>query len=310
MRVAIICPGQFGDIAESTPLFKYREELWGPSAEIHWFIGKRFADVLRHNPHVITHECEVTFGEKDIDKVVAKARQESFDKTYITAPYAHLTKVFRVPLPMIPPMVLGLKLRGRPWRPQIFLSEEEIAEAQEFVAALPKGPRVMIETTGLSFQSAWDDTFTERVAERLVDLKPVYLTASFGAADIMRGAGIKRVVGLDNIGFRQLTEIYNACDMFISCGSGAASATAAERCRILPRIEYLVRAKCPGWGTTAMVPGFAHWDAQIVLDKISAVAYSFLRKRGKQARRGARRWARRALRRGQPDQTLHAGVGG
>jgi len=305
VKVAILCPGMMGDVCESSGLLEYRYQLWGHDAQIHWFVWPKYRQPLEHLPLVI-REIDPGPDIRVVHAFRAIVKQEGFDQSYITAPRMNMNLVWTVPLPLIPARVLGIKMTGKKWQPQVRLSDKELLEARDFVVdCVPRGFRIMLETQCFSHQGNWTDEMSKELIERAKDRKVVFLTASFGYADKMRELGAERVVGLDPMSYRQLAEVYNHCDMYLGVPSGTASVTCAAGCRDdLPRIEYLEQNRCPqagkrvpDWGTSSMSAAFAHYSSKKVLDKALSVIHNSSGKRRKRQRRTESRRSRRKARR-------------
>lgn len=274
MRVGIVCPGQMGDVCESTGLFAYREELWGAGVEIHWHVQEKFKKPLLNNPHVTIH-CEE-------DRIP----MDGLDKIYSTAPYMNWGLVWDVPLPMIPPRVLGLKLRGRPWRPKVYLTAGEVAEVREKMLPFKDRFCMMLETACFSHQGDWTQEMTLDLVDMVSAYPVTFFMASFDAADYFDAKGFDNFEPLDEFGYRQLAEVYNHCHAYVGVPSGAASVTCAERCKRLPRVELLNptdgHARCPrkagegpDWGTGSMVPCYATSEPEKALSKATALVKTY-----------------------------------
>lgn len=276
MKVAILCPGKMGDVCESTGLFRYALELWGPKHDIHWYVDKEYVQPLEHNPMVTVHL--LGDGKQRIREARKEILSECYDAHYRTAPWLNMQHVWTVPLPLIPPMVLGINMKRRTWTPQIWLTKDEEIDVISCMADVPRGIRVMLETASFSHQGDWTDEMTRELIERTDEQAVVFLSSSFGYDEKMKAMGAVRVLPLDGFNYRQLALVYNHCDMFVGVPSGTASVTCASLCRTLPRVEYIEERRCPAggkrypdWGTGSMRPCFASPDPQKVLDKAVSI---------------------------------------
>lgn len=236
-----------GDVCASTAVFKYRQKLWGPNPEIHWYVLPKFKQPLEHNPHVIIHEAE-----KEEDYLAATktltgiAVREHYDKLYRPAPYLYGQFVLRVPILFIPPAIFGVK-HNWGWRPEIYLTDAEVAEVVALMDAIPRCPRVLFEFNCNSNQSDWDDALTCELAEKLP--RCVLVPPGPGEAEHMADLGIPNVVDIGKVNYRQLSEVFNLCDCYVGCASGGGVVSTARRCLRHPRAEYLRPEKNPGWST-------------------------------------------------------------
>lgn len=261
MRVAIILAAQNGDVAASTAVFKYRTKLWGPNPEIHWYVMGKFKQSLEHNPHVIIHERESVDYMKATEDMSVEAIQEHYDRLYRPAPYLYGELALKAPILLIPVAVFGFK-RNVSWRPQIYLTQEEIAQARKLMDTAPRKKRVLFETYCNSHQSDWDDKLTCELGEKLKDC--VLVVPSH--ADHLRDLGLQNVFDLRTLNYRQLAEAYNHCDYYVGCSSGGAVVTTASRCIRNPRAEYMMKGK-EGWSTKCVT------GAAVFTDRAKFVAY-------------------------------------
>jgi hypothetical protein len=259
-----------GDVCESTGLFRYATNLWGPKPDIHWYVQRKFRKPLDHNPDVTVHE--IHGGPDMIDMAEEGIKRGAYDKVYRTAPWLNMGMVWDVPLPRIPRMVLGLDKRHRSWRPVVYITHAELLEARRLTRKWGQSLRVMLETDCFSHQGEWTDDLSRALIDLLRRYKPVYFTASFGYAPRLKGLGARKVVGLDKVTYRALTEVYNGCSMFVGVASGTASVTCADRCCALPRVELIEKRRCPGWGTSAMMPSAPVTEPDDVLRAVQQIA--------------------------------------
>jgi ADP-heptose:LPS heptosyltransferase len=272
-RIAIVCPGRAGDVAESTGFIPYIAELWGEGAEVHWFVQEAFAQVLEHLPLTVRPIGQEN-GHDAAKQASETIKAESFDAAYYTAPWLNWDYIFKIPLPMIPRYVLdggSGKLKGKPWWPRVVVTDAEKAEVAEFAAILPEGKRIILETGCFSHQGEWTDDLSKALVERLKAYDPVYLTASANYKETMRGFGAK-AVGLDALNFRQLVEVWNASELYIGVPSGTASVTCAGKRG--PRIEFLTPDRCPAkpglapdWGTASISGAYSYSSPAALLDR-------------------------------------------
>lgn len=262
MRVAIILAAQNGDVCASTAVFKYRTKLWGPNPEIHWYVLDKFQQSLEHNPHVTIHAWKPSPQGyiSDTQDMSIEAVHEHYDRLYRPAPYLYGDLVLAAPILLIPVAVFGFG-RNVSWRPQLYLTAEEVAEARALMQTAPRKKRVFFETFCNSHQSDWDDALTCELAEKLKDC--VLVTPS--KADHLRSLGLNNVFDLDPLNYRQLAEAYNYCDCYIGCSSGGAVATMASRCVRHPRAEYVLPHKL-GWSTKCITGAAVFGERPAFLD--------------------------------------------
>lgn len=250
MKIAIVVAGRHGDVCNCTPILKYKDRLWGEDAEIHWFVTSKYRTALEHNPHIILRDFNFGAGsqlESVTRKLASIAAAEDFDRIYTPAPYMNpnLRDLPGFNIVLIPARYFGL---GTPekWRPLIYLTEAEIAQANAFVKKLGPQSKVMIETRAFSSQGGWDEDIVTSLM-KLIPPNWLILMASFGDGTHFKHMEYhNRVVALDDVPFRQLTQVYNHCEMFFGASSGAACVTCAERCKQIPRLELLN----PDWADT------------------------------------------------------------
>jgi hypothetical protein len=243
-------------VANCTAVVRHRARLF-PGAELHFYVLRPFADAVRHNPFLTVHEHEpsATFygdpqdpkrdgrdGRGETRRLMMLANGEGADDVH--APVNYMNEKIRdkpgnrTPgaIVRMPALYFGLG-PADDWRPMIFLTPGEVEGVDAFFRDLPAGrPRVMLET-GEGYQSpTWTPELTGRIADRLARWDPVFLCPS--KPRLWRPDG-RRFFSLAALGFRQLTEAYNRCRMFVGCSSGPACVTCADRCDArIPRVEH------------------------------------------------------------------------
>jgi hypothetical protein len=255
-RVAIVCVGKAGDVACCSSVLRYAEELWGPGPEITWHILRPFVDPVLHNPwtRVETHDLapDEHYGwarwREHTMRVAQQCRASGdYDEVCCPAPYVN-TRIhgdsrvrFKSGLARMQLVYFFGRDDGRPWRPVVHLTDAELGAARGFLRALPADrPRVMLETGVPGHQSDWDNELTLRLLAALDRFRPVVLCVTPSVAQRMHGRGHDECWDLGRTSFRQLTEVYNGCTLFLGCSSGAACVSCAWRCsEDVPRLEYM-----------------------------------------------------------------------
>jgi len=230
MRIGVFVDWGFGDIIISTPVLKYKDRLWGPNAEVVWFIQPHRADVLAYNPWI--HELRMTGG--DVGRIhelrlspdgnFKKGHEvvKDLDKLYFPALWLNIPMCGN-PYGLVHRSIFGYD-SSLPVHPCLFNTPEEEQKSKEFVEKLPYKWNVMLETKAMSGQTRWDDSTTELA----INLCSQYLGncnfifASPGTCGKFAGPS---VVDCSGFTIRQCIPIYNKCHLFLNVTSGIAQAT-------------------------------------------------------------------------------------
>ncbi|MCC6672731.1 MAG: methyltransferase domain-containing protein [Planctomycetes bacterium] len=263
-----------GDVISCTPVAA-QLKADEPDCHVTWFSSTRHGTVLENHPHVdelvlldgdpagLDATLPALCARADLDELFTPAAYHN----YARRPGAAIFELVQASLdrPWTVPFVFDVRLTG-----------QERAAAGAWWEALPRGPRVLVETEFLSDQSAWTDACASEVHEALAGLDPLLVFSAGGRppfldALLARGA---RALWCDRP-FRWNLEFFNRCDAFVGVSSGISTlCCASEARRDVPRLEFT-----RGW----------HWSAACLPGLPSLrVAYSRRRFRAELVRLAAR----------------------
>lgn len=178
-KIAIACSGQAGDIMSAMSCLHFKDELWGPDAEITWFADERYFDIFKHNPYLIVKQFphgwqiserdkQTIYAEriaKDIaegkpawedlslaktaDGLVNKEVQhmfesiKEFDQVYFPAPWqVPANRRMGINYPECSKKVFGVP-DSYEWHPMLYWSLEEQLIATGFITTLPVGRKII-----------------------------------------------------------------------------------------------------------------------------------------------------------------------
>lgn len=235
-KIWMMASGGIGDIACSTSLLHFKDELW-PGDKIVWFVHPLFPDILKYNDKI----DEVRIVDEIHTKKDCKIQVQ-------TAPWGNqrLIESSDTPYTILPMKLMKKNWPLSEWHPCIYFSEEEDIAAKKFVSSLPYPRTIMLETFCRSGQSTWNNNYSLKIIKicREIMGNCNFIFASkkgFGdAPDQMpeiEGAGL---VDGGSFTARQLIPVYNKCDMFIGISSGISCLTCSwSASPNVKRVEYV-----------------------------------------------------------------------
>ncbi len=192
-KIAIACSGQAGDIMTAMSVLHYKDELWGPDAEITWLADERYYDIFKYNPYLkvkqFPHGWQISEQDKNTiyteriakDKAEGKPDWEDlnlaktadgkvdqtlkqnfksiaeFDEVYFPAPWqVPANRRMGVNYPECSKKVFEVP-DSYLWHPVLFFSDEERKKAEDFMTLAPSDnpnrKKVLIESFCGSGQS-------------------------------------------------------------------------------------------------------------------------------------------------------------
>jgi hypothetical protein len=231
--VRIIHAGRSGDIALATALRGLVEE------PIQWEVSARFGQALDDVRDVRQHYFTQGVNPDNLQAVTAELKAQ-FPDGVTPAPYMNLHLLNAgCPIGLVPPRSLGLDPDPKTVRPIIAFTEHE---AEYVRSALPKKrmPRVMLETRQFSNQSPWHEGTTITIMRMFRDAEIEAVLPGAGDEEIALAVGYAHRIPIrDRFNYREVSEVYNHCDAYVGCASGAGVMGLATRCRVILRIELL-----------------------------------------------------------------------
>jgi len=266
MRIGFYAPWANGDMAESTGVLKYVDELF-PGSELFWFTrpkAKSIAnpDMVKFHPRLnirmSTEPPEVLWSCREGHRqnaeghalsvppgmagrlTPAKNQYESLrdlDLCYFAAPWANCDLLQSIHFVLINTKVYPY-LPGMKAHPDLRFSDEEDAAAEKYVRSMshPDGYNIMMETRYGSGQSFWNDGTTQVVmstCRRVLGDKCNFIFSSMGSKPNVGDA-----YGCDEFTVRQCLPVYNRCSLFLGVSSSITVSTCSwSASPLVPRID-------------------------------------------------------------------------
>lgn len=260
-RIAIMAPGNYGDVCTAMSVLKYKDVLW-PGKEIWWFCSPEESDCLKYAPVEIKiwEDFSSLIINKN-NKSKYKELKESFtnlkeiDREYYPLPWmyeVHEPVRRGVDYPNISRKVFGVPANWE-WHPMLYFSNEEREMVRDFCLSLPHKKTIMLETGSRSKQSAWNKSMTAETMrlcrEKLGKCNFIFASKQNNPeffddpsnGEFFDEAG---VVSCSHFTVRQSALVNNYCDLFIGISSGISVATSCWGNKPTPKIQYTNTFTC------------------------------------------------------------------
>ncbi len=211
-----------------------------PNCYVVWFVLRKNAFILRGNPY-IDEIVELEGNNKDLDARVEEFKLLRPWKRFIV-PQPHLS-YDKLPGGDLTELVKAAAQLDWtvPYVPVMRLSDEEIRNARAYVASLPPGIKIMVETEFQSEQSPWNATYAKLMVQQLRHLEPVFVfSAKNEPAYLNELRQDYDRIAWCQLPFRENAELYNHMDAFIGVSSGISCLSYTDWCREdVPHVEVV-----------------------------------------------------------------------
>jgi ADP-heptose:LPS heptosyltransferase len=247
MRIAFVQLASFGDLINSTLMFQPIKAKW-PDCRLEVHTTTFYGSAYDHNPHIddlIKHPChskDLAFSLYD----TIPHQLHGYDKVMVPAPILRPDRRNSLRHPEYGPNLWCTFLRALeeeaidyPWPPVsvLRLADVEVQRARA-AAAMGTGKRcILMEVEGLSGQTYWNDHWTDRVGEHLLNKSETCLfiskqtpTTAIRRLQAPRGNG-SQAVFVGHLSLREGAELHNHCQAFLSVSSGLCNACNTDWCR-------------------------------------------------------------------------------
>jgi ADP-heptose:LPS heptosyltransferase len=155
---------------------------------------------------------------------------------------------------------LGLTFKGS-IQTYLYQTKEEVDKAREFVTKLNKDSHklIMMETAGFSCQTHWKPNWTRKAVELLIKRYGrlhLFISGGGEVPDDIKNLQKKhnsdavKIHYMSNFTLREMSALFNHCDIMFSVSSGTANACMTHMCRKNIKWFELVNDSC--WDSVPM----------------------------------------------------------
>ena len=274
-KLGFFCFGQVGDLATTMSALQYRNELWKDKAII-WYANCPNADLLRYAPisevrpwlwagNGLPAGCPDYYpmlcdSNNRLNKELAANFPDTADleEGYFPAPHMLSSeKRHGINYPNVSKMILGID-PSKEWHPYLSFSEEEKQMAKDFIAKMPTGKIIILETycgSGQSLLNHYMVTETMEICKRIcgecnfIFVSHKYLNKQENYPGEMLNNCIYSAAQFTP---RQCALLANYCDIFISVSSGISVTSSCWGNKKFPILQYCGSAVC---GTKELANG-------------------------------------------------------
>lgn len=293
-RFGIAIFHNIGDILLCTPIAR-QLKADDPSCHVTWYTSQRYAFVLDNNPYidevialpdVPLHSCQIidalqpyttpeNAGVLALNTEIPRLQALcSWTRFFIPAPYLNYAELAILGsngslLDIIKSYV------NFNWTvsdlPVMRLTAAEVSKAREYLAKLPSGIKILIETEFKSSQSYFDIDCLFKIITSTLHLMPVIIFTSknkpYFFDDI--SALYDRMYWFSG-DFRLNAELYNACSGFVGVSSGVSTLTYSDWCRNdLPKLEASLGEHWSAYQRVSHFKLMPCYSKAIFLDRVS-----------------------------------------
>ncbi len=211
-----------------------------PGCYVVWFVLRKNSFILKGNPF-IDEIVELEGNNRDLDQRIEEFKTlRPWTNFLVPQPHLAYDKLPGGDLTELTKAAVGLNWTV-PYVPVIRLTDAEIANARNYVASLPSGLKIMVETEFQSEQTPWNAAYAQVMIEQLRHLNPVFVfTAKNEPSYLPELRAIYDRIDWCQLPFRENAELYNLMDAFVGVSSGISCLTYSDWCRPdLPHVEVV-----------------------------------------------------------------------
>lgn len=271
-RIGFFCPGQAGDHATVMSVLRYSDTLW-PGKEIIFFTNFPNADNLRYSnvsevrpypwagnglPEGTPDFYPLLCTDNRLNKTEASKWEltKDLEDGYFGTPWMVATeKQDGIDYSNVSKMIFGVPDEWA-WHPYLTWSDEEIANAKEFMSKLPPNRKnILLECfCGSGQNQYWEVAFTKKImAECRAKLGAVnFIFASHKHKGGPNNEGLPNEMFIDEAGVvsaahftvRQAALLIDYCDLMICMSSGISVSTSAWGRKPVTKLQYCGSKKC------------------------------------------------------------------
>ncbi len=211
-----------------------------PNAYVVWFVLRKNSFILKGNPY-IDELVELEGNNRDLDQRIEEFKLlRPWKRFLVPQPHLAYDKLPGGDLSELTKAAVGLEWTV-PYVPVMRLNDAEIARARDYVAQLPAGLKIMVETEFQSDQTPWNVDYAKVMIHHLRHLNPIFIFSAKNEPSYLAElrSQYDRVEWCQ-LPFRENAELYNLMDAFIGVSSGISCLTYSDWCKTdVPHIEVV-----------------------------------------------------------------------
>lgn len=255
-KILIVNFGGMGDILNTTAIACHHK-MEDSSTEVDFLTKNKYDFLLRNNIYidrVISSGSEFdSWGSEVISKYFReKLSFDGYSNVLFAAPYMSplYDKTERSTLlNIIYEETSGIKEWACDFMPYVFLSEEEINEAEFFISGTSGQIKILIEYEYFSQQSIMDIECILKLCEKFNDPQYDLIFSGKNKPQYLNSLSSKYNCNIYHYSgsFLSNAHLYNYMDLFVGCSSGITCLTASSYCK--HDIERLELVRGSHWST-------------------------------------------------------------